>query len=103
MVAWPAMRVIGWWKVPACYDLAPAKTTMAMRRNIGRLGRAGNNMPFCPFACRSLEERHMKYSLFIIAPALIAVLVSGCSTTAGVGKDLQSAGKAITETAEKEK
>jgi len=45
----------------------------------------------------------MKYSLFIIAPALIAVLVSGCSTTAGVGKDLQSAGKAITETAEKEK
>jgi len=89
--------------MPACYDLAPAKTTMAMRRNVGRSGQAGNNIAVCGFACRSLEKRHMKYSLFIIAPALIAVLASGCSTTAGVGKDLQSAGKAITETAEKEK
>lgn len=40
-------------------------------------------------------------STFIIAACTaIALLASGCSTTAGAGKDLQSAGEAITKTAE---
>jgi predicted small secreted protein len=31
---------------------------------------------------------------------LLALLASGCNTTAGAGKDLQSAGKAITKSSE---
>lgn len=42
----------------------------------------------------------MTSSTIIAACAAIALLATGCSTTAGAGKDLQSAGKAITETAE---
>ncbi|MEI6417450.1 MAG: entericidin A/B family lipoprotein [Sphingomonadales bacterium] len=36
----------------------------------------------------------------LLACTLLALLVGGCNTTAGAGKDLQSAGKAITKTSE---
>ena len=36
----------------------------------------------------------------LAACAAVALLASGCATTAGAGKDLQSAGKAITKTAD---
>jgi predicted small secreted protein len=42
----------------------------------------------------------MTPTIIIAASTAIALLASGCSTTAGAGKDLQSAGKAITKTAE---
>ena len=42
----------------------------------------------------------MTSTVIIAACTAIAVLASGCSTTAGAGKDIQSAGKAITKTAE---
>lgn len=42
----------------------------------------------------------MKQSILFILSAMIIVMVSGCSTTSGAGKDIQSVGKAITNTAE---
>lgn len=40
-------------------------------------------------------------SLLILAACTTAILLSsGCETTAGAGKDLQSAGKAITKSSE---
>lgn len=42
----------------------------------------------------------MTSTTIIAACTAIALLASGCATTAGAGKDLQSAGKAITKTAE---
>jgi predicted small secreted protein len=42
----------------------------------------------------------MTSTIIIAACTAIALLASGCSTTAGAGKDIQSAGKAITKTAE---
>jgi predicted small secreted protein len=42
----------------------------------------------------------MTSTTIIAACTAIALLASGCSTTAGAGKDIQSAGKGITKTAE---
>ena len=41
----------------------------------------------------------MKSILMLAACATALLFTSGCNTTAGAGKDLQSAGKAITNTA----
>jgi predicted small secreted protein len=41
----------------------------------------------------------MKTTL-ILAACGAALLLAGCNTTAGAGRDLQSAGKAITKTSE---
>ena len=38
--------------------------------------------------------------LIVLAAAAAAVLVSACNTVAGVGKDVQAAGKAVSTTAE---
>ena len=38
--------------------------------------------------------------LIVLAAASAAVLVSACNTVAGVGKDVQAAGKAVSTTAE---
>ena len=37
--------------------------------------------------------------LIVLAAAAAALLVAGCNTVAGVGKDVQAAGKAVTNTA----
>jgi predicted small secreted protein len=37
--------------------------------------------------------------LIVLAAAAAAVLVAGCNTIAGAGKDVSSAGKAVTSTA----
>jgi predicted small secreted protein len=37
--------------------------------------------------------------MIVLAAAVSAVLVAGCNTVAGVGKDVQAAGKAVTNTA----
>ena len=42
----------------------------------------------------------MKSTLTLAAGAVALLFASGCNTTAGAGKDLQSAGKAITKTSE---
>lgn len=42
----------------------------------------------------------MKPHAILAACITLAVLTSGCATTAGAGKDLQSAGKAITKSSE---
>jgi predicted small secreted protein len=38
--------------------------------------------------------------LIVLGAALSALWVSGCNTMAGMGKDMQAAGKAVTTTAE---
>jgi predicted small secreted protein len=38
--------------------------------------------------------------LIVMAAATAALLVAGCNTVAGVGKDVQAAGKAVTHTAD---
>lgn len=38
--------------------------------------------------------------LIVLGAALSALWVSGCNTMAGMGKDMQAAGKAVTSTAE---
>lgn len=38
--------------------------------------------------------------LIVLAAAAAALLVSACNTMAGLGKDVQAAGKAVTGTAE---
>lgn len=38
--------------------------------------------------------------LIVLAAAISAVLVAGCNTIAGAGKDVAAAGKAVTSTAE---
>ena len=38
--------------------------------------------------------------LIVLAAAAAAVLVAACNTVAGVGKDVQAAGKAVSTTAE---
>jgi predicted small secreted protein len=38
--------------------------------------------------------------LIVLAAALSALWVSGCNTMAGLGRDVQEAGKAVTSTAE---
>ena len=45
----------------------------------------------------------MKSTVILAACAAFVLVASGCSTTAGAGKDLQSAGKAITKSAEENK
>jgi predicted small secreted protein len=42
----------------------------------------------------------MTSTIIVAACTAIALLASGCATTAGAGKDIQSAGKAITEASE---
>lgn len=42
----------------------------------------------------------MKPNAILAACLTLAVLASGCATTAGAGKDIQSVGKAITKTSE---
>lgn len=37
--------------------------------------------------------------LIVLAAAMSALLVASCNTVAGVGKDVQAAGKAVTNTA----
>jgi predicted small secreted protein len=37
--------------------------------------------------------------MIVLAAAVSALLVAGCNTVAGVGKDVQAAGKAVTNTA----
>ena len=37
--------------------------------------------------------------LIVLAAAVSALLVASCNTVAGVGKDVQAAGKAVTNTA----
>ncbi len=39
-------------------------------------------------------------SAIVLALVALSLAVSGCNTTAGVGRDVNSAGKAITNTAE---
>ena len=39
-------------------------------------------------------------SVIVLALVALSLAVSGCNTTSGVGRDLNSAGKAITNTAE---
>lgn len=38
--------------------------------------------------------------IYLLTAYAATLLLAGCSTTAGVGEDLQSAGKAITKTSE---
>lgn len=38
--------------------------------------------------------------LIVLTAALSALLVASCNTVAGVGKDVQAAGKAVTKTAD---
>jgi predicted small secreted protein len=38
--------------------------------------------------------------LIVLAAAAAAILVAGCNTVSGVGKDVQAAGKAVSTTAE---
>jgi predicted small secreted protein len=38
--------------------------------------------------------------LIVLSAALSALWVSGCNTMAGLGRDVQEAGKAVTSTAE---
>ena len=38
--------------------------------------------------------------LIVLAAAMSALLVASCNTVAGVGKDVQAAGKAVTSTAQ---
>jgi predicted small secreted protein len=38
--------------------------------------------------------------LIVLTAAMSALLVASCNTVAGVGKDVQAAGKAVTSTAE---
>jgi predicted small secreted protein len=38
--------------------------------------------------------------LIVLTAAMSALLVASCNTVAGVGKDVQAAGKAVTNTAE---
>jgi predicted small secreted protein len=38
--------------------------------------------------------------LIVLAAAMSALLVASCNTVAGVGKDVQAAGKAVTNTAD---
>jgi predicted small secreted protein len=38
--------------------------------------------------------------LIVLAAAMSALLVASCNTVAGVGKDVQAAGKAVTNTAQ---
>jgi predicted small secreted protein len=38
--------------------------------------------------------------LIVLAAAMSAVLVASCNTVAGVGKDVQAAGQAVTKTAD---
>jgi len=38
--------------------------------------------------------------LIVLAAAAAAILVAACNTVAGVGKDVQAAGKAVSTTAE---
>ena len=38
--------------------------------------------------------------LIVLTAVAAALLVAGCNTVAGVGKDVQAAGKAVTSTAE---
>lgn len=42
----------------------------------------------------------MKSTLILAACITAIALAGGCSTTAGVGKDMESAGKAITKSSE---
>jgi predicted small secreted protein len=42
----------------------------------------------------------MKPHAALAACLALAVLTSGCATTAGAGKDIQSAGKALTKSSE---
>jgi len=46
----------------------------------------------------TLEEAYMR-KLIVLVAAASALWVSGCNTVAGVGKDVSSAGKAVTSTA----
>ena len=39
-------------------------------------------------------------NLIMLAAAAAAILVTGCNTVAGVGRDVQAAGKAVSSTAE---
>lgn len=39
-------------------------------------------------------------NLIMLAAAAAAILVAGCNTVAGVGRDVQAAGKAVSSTAE---
>ena len=41
--------------------------------------------------------------LIVLAAALSELWVSGCNTMAGLGRDVQAAGKAVTSTAEEVK
>jgi predicted small secreted protein len=47
-----------------------------------------------------LKEINMKKQFLLAGCAATLLLAAGCSTTAGFGDDLQSAGKAITKTSE---
>ncbi|HEX2818319.1 MAG TPA: entericidin A/B family lipoprotein [Phenylobacterium sp.] len=38
--------------------------------------------------------------LIVLAAAMSALLVASCNTVAGVGKDVQAAGQAVTKTAD---
>jgi predicted small secreted protein len=38
--------------------------------------------------------------LIVLAAAAAAILIAACNTVAGVGKDVQAAGKAVSTTAE---
>ena len=38
--------------------------------------------------------------LIVLTAAMSALLVASCNTVAGVGKDVQAAGKAVTKTAD---
>jgi len=42
----------------------------------------------------------MKPTAIMAACLTLALLTSGCATTAGAGKDIQSAGRAITKSSE---
>lgn len=44
--------------------------------------------------------KHRKYAGFTIAGALFSLLLVGCETTAGVGRDTAAAGEAIEDTAQ---
>lgn len=46
---------------------------------------------------RSLEK--IMRQIFVVAVLASALIVAGCNTVAGVGKDMSSAGKAVTGTA----
>lgn len=47
--------------------------------------------------------RHHIGLLVLIISSLMTVFLSGCNTTAGIGKDIEAAGDAIEDKAEEEK